>query len=150
MNKKQILAAAVAGCALSASALSGTSLAASTATVSAQAWSCVGTSFSATLHTGKSLCNGNYRLTMQTNGDLVLRVATTGRACYASGTRALDGASATFHKNLVSKPWVDITSPSQGRIGRVYGAHTPTTYGTNASVNSRGEFWIGYKKVGWC
>ncbi|MCX4862211.1 hypothetical protein [Streptomyces canus] len=42
---------------------------------------------------------------------------------------------------------MDINSTSQGRVGRIVGAHTAVHFGTNASVNNKGEFWIGYKKI---
>ncbi|SEE65272.1 hypothetical protein [Jiangella alba] len=113
---------------------------------------CVGTSFAGTLGNGKAICNGNYLVRMQGNGDLVLRVISTGRACWTSGTAGAwsNDASATFNKNIWGRPYVDIDKASQGRIGRVVGAHTPTTFGTNANVNSRGEFWIGFKKIASC
>lgn len=119
---------------------------------STQAAGCVGASFAGTLGNGKAICNGNYLVRMQGNGDLVLRVISTGRACWTSGTAGAwsNDASATFHKNIWGRPYVDINKSSQGRIGRVVGAHTATTFGTNASINSRGEFWIGYKKVASC
>lgn len=151
MRKNRALTVLAAVGALGASTLTGT--AAQAAPVErevAPAASCVGTSFSGTLLSGKSICNGNYRVTMQTNGDLVLRVASTGRACYASGTRARDGASATFHKNIWGYPYVEITSTSQGRLAVIEGRHTGGTFGTNANVNAKGEFWIGYKRIGWC
>lgn len=117
-----------------------------------QATGCVGASFSGTLGNGKAICSGNYLVRMQGNGDLVLRVVSTGRACWTSGSAGAwsNDASATFHKNIVGKPYVDINKSSQGKIKRVVGAHTFTSFGTNANVNNRGEFWIGYRKVGSC
>ncbi|RCG18932.1 hypothetical protein DTL70_25295 [Streptomyces diacarni] len=110
---------------------------------------CIGKSFSGTLGKNKAICNSGYKLTMQDNGDLVLR-RSNGTACYASGTRAPGDASAQYVKNLFGKPYIDINSTSQGRVGRILGAHTGAHFGTNASVNNKGEFWVGYKKVGWC
>ncbi|MGW7256411.1 hypothetical protein [Streptomyces sp. NPDC054834] len=116
---------------------------------SAAAVTCVGTSFSGTLGVNQAICNSGYSVTMQDNGDLVLR-RTNGSACYASGTRAPGDASATFVFHAAAAPTVDINSVSQGRIGRIVGAHNVTGLGTNASVNNRGEFYVGYKKIGYC
>lgn len=126
-----------------------TAQASSLRTGSTRSLTCIGTSFAGTLGTDQSICNGNHYVTMQTNGDLVLREGPGGRACYASGTRGAN-AAATFNQNLAGTPYVDIVSPSQGRIGRIMGAHRTPHLATNASVNSRGEFWIGYKKIGYC
>ena len=113
---------------------------------------CVGTSFAGTLGNQKAICNGNYLVRMQGNGDLVLRAISTGRACCTSWTAGAwsNDASAVFHQNICGRPYVDILKTSQGRIGRVLGGHTAPHFGTNASVNWRGEFWVGYKKVGSC
>lgn len=113
---------------------------------------CVGTAFSGTLAAGKAICNGNYLVRMQTNGDLVLRVISTGAACWASGTAVAPGGdtSATFHGGPVGAPFVTIDSVSQGRLKQIVGAHTYLHLGTNANVNTRGEFWIGYKKIAAC
>jgi hypothetical protein len=113
---------------------------------------CVGTAFSGTLEAGKAICNGNYLVRMQPNGDLVLRVISTGDACWTSGTAVAPGGdtSATFHGGPVGKPFVTIDSVSQGRLKQIVGAHTYLHLGTNASVNTRGEFWIGYKKIASC
>ncbi|WP_431979915.1 hypothetical protein [Streptomyces qinglanensis] len=111
--------------------------------------SCIGTSFSGTLGVNKALCNSGYRLTMQDNGDLVLR-RSNGSACYASGTRAPGDASATFVQDYVAPPHVNIESTSQGNLGTIWGANRLPHVGTNANLNSKGEFWIGYKKIGYC
>ncbi|MET8883831.1 hypothetical protein [Streptomyces rubiginosohelvolus] len=89
---------------------------------------------------------------MQTNGDLVLRKISTSRACWASNTnRAPGDASATFGNGLpLAKPSVTITSTSQGQLTKIWGAHRAPHNGTNANVNLKGEFWIGYKKIGSC
>ncbi|MFF4492333.1 hypothetical protein ACFY0F_38695 [Streptomyces sp. NPDC001544] len=110
---------------------------------------CVGPSFSGTLGVNQAICNSGYSVTMQDNGDLVLR-RSNGSACYASGTRAPGDATATFVFHAAAPPTVDINSASQGRIGRIVGAHNFTGLGTNASVNNRGEFYVGYKKIGYC
>jgi hypothetical protein len=110
---------------------------------------CVGTSFASKLGTNQAICNSGYRVIMQDNGDLVLR-RSNGSACYASGTRAPGDASAVFVANWLTKPWVNIESASQGLVGRIEGAHNASTLGKNASVNNRGEFWIGYRKIGYC
>jgi hypothetical protein len=119
---------------------------------SAQVDGCVGSSFAATLGNQKAICSGNFLVRMQGNGDLVLRVISTGRACWTSGTAGAwsNDAYAEFKGNIIGKPYVDIYKSSQGKLKRVVGAHTATTFGTNANVNTRGEFWIGYKKVASC
>lgn len=113
---------------------------------------CVGTGFAGTLANQKAICNGNYLVRMQGNGDLVLRVISTGRACWSSRTAGAwsNDASAVFHKNIWGVPYVDIHKTSQGRLTRILGAHGLTELGSNASVNRRGEFWIGFKKIGSC
>ncbi|GAA3118192.1 hypothetical protein GCM10010521_02300 [Streptomyces rameus] len=122
---------------------------ATTGATRAAAVTCVGTSFSGTLGVNQAICNSGYALTMQDNGDLVLR-RSNGSACYASGTRAAGDASATFVFHAAAPPTVDINSASRGLIGRIVGAHNVTGLGTNASVNNRGEFYVGYKKIGYC
>lgn len=107
-------------------------------------------SFSNELRAGKRICNGNYSVWMQRNGDLVLRQNTTNRACWASETRAPGDAKAVFNGTIIGRPYIDIQSVSQGWVGRVVGSHNFSSYADNASVNSKGEFWVGYNKVGWC
>ncbi|WP_431783819.1 hypothetical protein [Streptomyces chumphonensis] len=150
MLHKRACAVALATGTIAVGALGGTAVAQvpSTANTTA-AVTCVGTSFSGTLSVNRALCNGSYKLTMQDNGDLVLRDR-HGRACYASGSRAPGDAYASFHKNLVGVPYIDIISKSQGRVGRILGAHSTWDGSPNASLNNKGEFWVGYKKVGWC
>ncbi|WP_053207277.1 hypothetical protein [Jiangella muralis] len=120
---------------------------------SPQVAGCVGASFSKTLRNGEAICNGNYLVRMQGNGDLVLRVISTGRACWTSGTAGIwsNDAYAMFIQNpLGDRPYVDIFQVSKGRIGRILGAHTQYNHGTNANVNSKGEFWVGYRRVASC
>ncbi|MEV6286685.1 hypothetical protein [Kribbella sp. NPDC051770] len=109
---------------------------------------CIGASFSEkrALNSGEAICKGDFLVRMQPNGDLVLRVISTGRACWASHTSAA-GASATFHGGNIQaglRPYVQIGST---RVGGDYNLGDP---GTNANVNSKGEFWIAYAKRGWC
>lgn len=109
---------------------------------------CIGKNFNEkrALNSGEAICNGNYLVRMQPNGDLVLRVVSTGRACWASGTRTA-GASATFHAGNIQaglRPYVQIGST---KVGGDYNLGDP---GTNANVNAKGEFWIAYAKRGWC
>ncbi|WP_371656756.1 MULTISPECIES: hypothetical protein [unclassified Streptomyces] len=144
---KRTLTVALAAAAVAATGFTGTAAAAPAAKLAGVR--CVGTSFSGTLNTNMAICNSGYTVTMQDNGDLVLR-RSNGSPCYASGTRAPGDASATFNKTLVGPPYLDINSVSQGQIGRVWGAHNFTQMGTNASVNNKGEFYVGYKKVGYC
>ncbi|MER5221639.1 hypothetical protein [Streptomyces flaveus] len=153
LHKKRALAAALAAGALGATALTGTVANAAPAEVNApRVGGCVGKAFAGTLGPGKAICNGNYLVRMQTNGDLVLRVISTGMACWTSGTNRAPGGdtSAVFVGNKFGAPWVDIESESQGRLTRIVGAHTYLHFGTNANVNTRGEFWIGYKKIAGC
>ncbi|MER6205897.1 hypothetical protein [Streptomyces sp. NPDC001642] len=110
---------------------------------------CIGTSFSGKLATNQAICNSGYYLLLQDNGDLVLR-RSNGSACYASGTRAPGDATATFHGGFDVQPYVEIDSVSQGYRGRIWGANRLPAVGTNASVNNKGEFWIGYRKIGYC
>jgi hypothetical protein len=110
---------------------------------------CIGANFNEgrALNSGQAICKGNYLVRMQPNGDLVLRVISTGRACWHSGTYTA-GAGATFHAgtpgNPPGRPYVQIA----GR--RLIGENNLGDLGTNANVNSRGEFWIGYAKYGAC
>ncbi|MET7698660.1 hypothetical protein [Streptomyces sp. NPDC005485] len=153
MHRNRTLATALAAATLGAIALTAPAAGASTAAGdSAQAAGCVGSAFSGTLQSGKAICNGNYLVRMQTNGDLVLRVISTGTACWRSATDRAPGGdtSATFHGTIVGPPSVTIDSTSQGRLAEIWGAHTLQHFGTNANVNTRGEFWIGYKKIGAC
>lgn len=154
INTKRVLATTLAAGTLGAVGLTGPAAnAASAEGSSAQVAGCVGTAFSGTLGPGKAICNGNYLVRMQTNGDLVLRVISTGRACWTSGTGRAPGGdtSATFSDGFpLAPPSVTINSVSQGRLAKIWGAHTALHFGTNANVNTRGEFWIGYKKIGAC
>ncbi|MCX3062209.1 hypothetical protein [Streptomyces beihaiensis] len=142
---KRAFAVVVAGATAAVAGLGGTAA----ARPSVGRANCVGSSFSGTLGVNQSICAGGYTVTMQDNGDLVLRRSDLS-ACYASGTRAPGDASAVFVFNRVGPPYIDINSTSQGRVGRIMGAHEYLHFGTNASVNNKGEFWVGYKKVGYC
>lgn len=148
LNFKRVFAGAVATGSLAVCGFSGTA-AAAPVEQGAAAIKCVGTSFSGQLKTDHAICNNGYKVMLQNNGDLVLRDR-FGKACYASGTRAPGDATATFHANLLGRPYIDIDSTSQGWVGRVAGAHSTFDFSPNASVNTKGEFWVGYKKVGWC
>lgn len=154
MNAKRVMTTVLAAGTLGAVALTGPAAnAASAEGRSAQVAGCVGTAFSGTLGPGKAICNGNYLVRMQTNGDLVLRVISTGRACWRSVTDRAPGGdtSAVFSDGgLLNPPSVTITSVSQGRLAKIWGSHQAPHHGSNANVNTRGEFWIGYKKIGAC
>lgn len=134
--------------------LSATNTAADESSVTdlAPASSCVGASFSGTLGPDRSICKGNYRVIMQKNGDLVLWQISPLRACWRSRTDGHPGAdtSATFHMRWFGAPFVTIDSVAHGELKRIIGAHTYQHLGTNANVNAKGEFWIGYKRIGWC
>jgi hypothetical protein len=105
------------------------------------------------LRLGRALCNGNYLLRMQENGDLVLREISTGRACWHSRT-FVPGVSATLLPGAV-----DPRGPAGGgasvptlRVGSrdFPGTNTPEHLGTTANLNSEGELWVGYGKVATC
>jgi hypothetical protein len=98
------------------------------------------------LRPGRALCNGNYLVRMQTNGDLVLREISTGRACWHSNTH-VPGVSTTFQPGQFAAPRFPVLKIGEYKI---YGSNTKLNYGTTASLNSKGEFWIGYKKQAWC
>jgi hypothetical protein len=90
------------------------------------------------LRPGRALCNGNYLLRMQENGDLVLREISTGRACWHSNTFGA-GASATVVANgsgVVLKVAREVVGSSDE--------------GTNANLNSKGELWVGLDPVASC
>ncbi len=90
---------------------------------------CIGDSFRGTLDSTKATCSDSYLLRMQPNGDLVLREISSGRACWVSGTRAGGDDLATFYGE---KP---ATDPEGGY---------------NASVNGKGEFWVGFSRIASC
>jgi len=112
---------------------------------------CIGDSFRGTLDSTKAICSDKYLVRMQPNGDLVLREISSGRACWASGTRAGGDASATFHQTMVG-PFVTIDSVSQGKLATLSGSIPRATRfdEVSANVNDRGEFWIGYTRVAGC
>src|ERR671916_64438 len=99
------------------------------------------------LRPGRALCNGNYLLRMQENGDLVLREISTGRACWHSNT-FVKGVSTTFEPGVhgfLSRADV----PPKLKIGGhvIYGANTIGEGlfgddGTSANLNAKGEFWV--------
>jgi hypothetical protein len=114
---------------------------------------CIGDSFgqgriNRTLEPGKAICSGNYLVRMQPNGDLVLREISSGRACWASGTRAPGDASATF-----DDPDLVIESASQGVLRGLkgYGDSGLLPHArSNVSVNDKGEFWVAFNRVAGC
>jgi hypothetical protein len=116
---------------------------------------CIGDSFKGTLEATKAICSEKYLVRMQDNGDLVLREISTGRACWASKTRAPGDAVARFiepeTKNLLT-PMVKIVSASQGDLTVIGGDADPFSEPEdwNASVNNKGEFWVGFKKIANC
>ncbi len=125
-------------------------LAAGAPTAAAYPPGCIGKNFneSRSLGPGEAICNGNYLVRMQTNGDLVLRKISTGRACWTSGTRATN-ATASFKAGYITPaghvhPYVLIDGK------KIWGTNHVGDPGTNANVNGNGEFWIGYHKAGSC
>jgi len=103
------------------------------------------------LRPGRALCNGNYLLRMQPNGDLVLREVSTGRACWHSAT-FVAGASTTFEPGWISRP---INKKPVLKIGdhQIVGENDEglvTHDGTSANLTADGEFYIGYLKQAAC
>ena len=92
------------------------------------------------LQPGKALCNGNYLLRMQENGDLVLREISTGRACWHSKTFK-PGAAATVRANpdqirlLVGDQEVDKDTSGEG---------------VSVNLNRKGELWVGFNPKASC
>lgn len=80
----------------------------------------------------------------------MLALAGTGAA--AVGLTMAGAASPAAADDVSAKAAgrVNIYKTSQGRIGRIGGANRLPSIGTNANVNTRGEFWIGYKKIAAC
>jgi hypothetical protein len=103
------------------------------------------------LRPGRALCNGNYLLRMQENGDLVLREISTGRACWHSNT-FVAGVSTTFEPgDITPVPPFPETLPKLKIGGHVIeGANGGKSDGTSANLNSKGEFWVGYRKLASC
>ena len=101
------------------------------------------------LRPGRALCNGNYLLRMQPNGDLVLREISTGRACWHSDT-FVAGVSTTFEPGHQGNP-VDVGRPRL-RVGRhvIEGDNHLGDLGTTANLNANGEFWVGYRQLAAC
>lgn len=102
------------------------------------------------LRPGRALCNGNYLLRMQENGDLVLREISTGRACWHSNT-FVAGVSATFEPGKFEKPPERDKKPTL-KVGghEIEGKNTSNHLGTTANLNSKGELWIGYDPYASC
>jgi hypothetical protein len=115
---------------------------------------CIGDSFKGTLESTKAICNEKYLVRMQDNGDLVLREISTGRACWASKTRAPGDASATLHDNGLLDTNVDLTidSVAQGELAKFFGKKPNFVVPdeVNASVSDKGEFWVGFTRVASC
>jgi hypothetical protein len=107
---------------------------------------CIGDSFTGTLRSGQAICNDNYLVRMQPNGDLVLREISTGRACWASQTRAPD-AHALFNPETAD---LVIESLSRGFLRLLRGAIGFGVPEHNASVNAKGEFYVGHTRVAGC
>jgi hypothetical protein len=112
---------------------------------------CIGDSIKVTLESTKAICSGNYLVRMQPNGDLVLREISSGRACWASRTRAPGDASATLHDGGIAV-YLTIDSHTQGDLATFYGEKPATDPegGYNASVNGKGEFWVGFSRIASC
>jgi hypothetical protein len=90
---------------------------------------------------------------MQPSGDLVLRDITSGEACWASRTRAPGDAVARLGQDSTFQPFREIVSTSQGRLAFIDGS-LPTFVTSdepvNASVNNKGEFYVGFTEVASC
>ena len=103
------------------------------------------------LRPGRALCNGNYLLRMQPNGDLVLREISTGRACWHSDT-FVAGVSTTFEPGWIRRP---INKKPVLKVGDhdIVGENDEGLVphdGTSANLNANGEFYIGYHKQAAC
>ena len=103
------------------------------------------------LRPGRALCNGNYLLRMQENGDLVLREISTGRACWHSNT-FVAGVSTTFEPGDIKPVPPFPETPPKLKIGghEITGANGNASDGTSANLNSKGEFYVGYRKLASC
>jgi hypothetical protein len=104
------------------------------------------------LRPGRALCNGNYLLRMQENGDLVLREISTGRACWHSNTFKA-GVSTTFepgwYQPLINKK--PVLKVGEHEIVGDNDTTGPVTHdGTTANLNEKGELYIGYLKKASC
>jgi hypothetical protein len=150
-----VLAAGVVAGAAPAVAL--TPVAASAGHVAASAGAgprpgCIGDSFKGTLESTKAICSDKYLVRMQDNGDLVLREISTGRACWASKTRAPGDAVARMDRASDFSPFLEIVSTSQGRLAFIDGEASVFAdfKEYNASVNNKGEFWVGFAKIANC
>lgn len=118
-----------------------------------QASGCIGSSFAGTLTNQKAICNGNFLVRMQGNGDLVLRQISSGRACWSTNTAGAwtNDAYAVFTPGGFSgQPKLTVNKTSQGQLYFIWGYNRLPAYGTNANVNARGEFWVGYRKIASC
>ncbi|WP_431842184.1 hypothetical protein [Calidifontibacter indicus] len=160
MRTRQKVLAAVAGLGVTMTGIG--ALGASRA--EAATWQCersVGTSFSGKLYPGQCITSSNraFRVTMQRDGNLVLRRTSGGAACWASSWqhgwyRAGDYAQFYVKVTRVGYPTF-YQYGMQVRNARYY------TYSAfwgkamrpqplNASVNTSGQFWIGFQRVGSC
>jgi hypothetical protein len=113
---------------------------------------CIGDSFSGTLESTKAICSDFYLVRMQPNGDLVLREIASGKACWTSRTRAPGDAFARIDLASDFTPFLEIVSASQGRLAFIDGE--ASVFAKNekysASVNNKGEFWVGFKEIAHC
>lgn len=97
----------------------------------------------------RALCNGDYLLRMQGNGDLVLRHIPTGRACWHSNT-SVPGVSATFTPGRGTGPAGQFRPYLQVGEHKIYGDNNILDLGNTANLNGKGELWVGYRLVGRC
>ena len=100
--------------------------------------------------------NGSYRLIMQKDGNLVLYVTSTGRACWASSW-SNGGHYVAGDKMYFTTLTVGYVTDSKVRVmpqGAVFAIRYQVTYSDTrppgvgrsytASLNNYGEFWIGW------
>ncbi|MEU6895575.1 hypothetical protein ABZ934_28160 [Streptomyces sp. NPDC046557] len=114
----------------------------------ADTWANIGTSFTDRLLPEECLGNGEYRLVMQYDGNLVLFSGP--RACWAGGTDGGDGVFAKYSGALaVDSPWMSLESPF-GQLRRCQGAYTALHKSGNVSLNDKGEVWVAHGKVFGC
>ncbi|WP_436771588.1 hypothetical protein [Yinghuangia sp. YIM S09857] len=145
-----LMAGVLAAVTATTGAASGSAPAAGAAADSATRSDCrgIGSSFTDKLLPGRCLTNGNYRLEMQYDGNLVLYQG--GRACWASDTDGIDGVWAEY-----SGDWA-LDSPSMtlesqfGELRHYQGKYTGLHKTGNISLNGKGEVWIAYGKFVSC
>ncbi|MER5884131.1 hypothetical protein ABT160_09900 [Streptomyces sp. NPDC001941] len=108
----------------------------------------IGSSFSDRLLPGQCLRNGNNRLEMQYDGNLVLYSGD--RACWASGTEGTDGVYAQYSGDWkFDSPYMSLESQF-GQLRKYRGKYTGLHKSGDISLNGKGEVWIAYERFAGC